>query len=177
MALATETALCDNLVTEIPEPPVALPPAEVSGLSESAVTDVAPVFQSICDLEAAMLRLPQVEVPLQHDFCNGLYARSIAIPAGCLITGAVHRSESFWVVRSGELAFTNENGEAMVASAGAMGRTPAGVKRAGLALTDCVFTTFHANPDNELDTDKLWIRYTVEPSREAIEAAHQGALQ
>ena len=166
----------ENRPAEHSEPPAALSCSEDAGVAEIALP-ADTKFQSIYDLEAALLRLPQTEIPLEHDFCNGLYARSIAIPAGAVITGAVHRSESFWVVRAGELVFTNDNGDPMVAHAGCMGVSPAGIKRAGLALTDCIFTTFHANPDNELDPKRLWDLYTIEPSRAALEASNHPALE
>ena len=176
LILSTETAPCENQTAELPELPAALPCAEGAGVAEIALP-ADTQFQSIFDLEAAMLRLPQAEVPLEHDFCAGLYARTIHIPAGTLITGAVHRHESFWVVRAGDLAFTNERGETIIAGPGQMGRSPVGVKRAGLALTDVVFTTFHANPDNELDAGRLWTKFTVAPSREALEASNHPALE
>lgn len=172
---APETAW-ENQPAEHSEPPAALPCAEATGVAEiSLPADTQ--FQSIYDLEAAMLRLPQVEVPLDHDFCNGLYARTIHVAAGTLITGAAHRHENFWVVREGQLAFTNEHGETIIAGPGQMGRSPVGVKRAGLALTDVVFTTFHANPDNEINPERLWIQYTIAPSRAALEASNHPALE
>lgn len=172
---APETAW-ENQTAEHSEHPAALPCAEVSGVADVVLPDDTR-FQSVYDLEAAMLRLPQVEVPIDHDFCNGLYARTIHVAAGTLITGAVHQHESFWVMRTGTLALTLDDGEAVVAYAGDMGKSPAGVKRAGLALTDVVFTTFHANPENEIDPVRLWDKYTIAPSRAALEASNHPALE
>ena len=166
----------ENRPAEHSEPPAALSCAEDAGVAEIALP-ADTKFQSIFDLEAALLRLPQAEIPLEHSFCNGLYARTIHVPAGTLITGAVHHCESFWVLRSGELALTLDAGEAVVAYAGDMGRSPAGVKRAGLALSDVVFTTFHANPTNEIDPERLWLAFTVAPSRAALGASNHPALE
>lgn len=172
---APETAW-ENQPAEHSEPPAALPCAEATGVAElSLPADTK--YQSIYDLEAALLRLPQADVQTEHSFCNGLYARTIHIPAGTLITGAVHQHESFWVMRDGTLALTLDDGEAVVAYSGDMGKSPAGVKRAGLALTDVVFTTFHANPDNEIDPVRLWNMYTIAPSRAALEASNHPALE
>ena len=176
LILDTISPPCENQTAELSELPAALPSPEGAGVAEIALPDDTQ-FQSIYDLEAALLRLPQAEVPLEHSFCNGLYARTIHIPAGCLITGAVHRHESFWVVRSGELAFTNEDGIATIAVSGQMGRSPVGIKRAGLALSDVVFTTFHANPDNEIDPKRIWDKYTIAPSQAALEASNHPAVE
>jgi len=64
----------------------------------------------IYHLEAELLKLPQVDMPVDHDFCNGLYARTMHIPAGTILTGAVHREESFFLVRKGELIVSTDNG-------------------------------------------------------------------
>jgi quercetin dioxygenase-like cupin family protein len=82
------------------------------------------------------------------------------IPAGTVLTGAIHRHECFFLLRQGELAVTSADGVRYL-QAGDMLVTPAGSKRAGVAVTACVVTTFHANPDNETDTQALWDLFTI----------------
>lgn len=166
----------ENQPAEHSEPPAALPCAEGAGVAEIALP-ADTKFQSVYDLEAALLRLPQADIKTEHSFCDGLYARTISIPAGTVLTGAVHQHASFWVVRSGELAFTTEGGETVIAYSGQMGSSGAGIKRAGFALTDVVFTTFHANADNEINPERLWDKFTSAPSREALEASNHPALE
>lgn len=124
-----------------------------------------PVFR----LEAALLHLPQVEMPVEHDFCSGIYARTIHIPAEAVLTGAIHRHECFFLVRSGELIVTTDEGSRRV-GAGDMFVTPAGTKRAGIALTDVIVTTFHANPENERNPVLLWDQYVIPAPPVAIGA-------
>lgn len=45
--------------------------------------------QKVADLERYMLGLPQVEIKTTHHLHAGLYARTICIPAGVAITGAL----------------------------------------------------------------------------------------
>lgn len=116
----------------------------------------APIYR----LEARLLTLPQVEMPVEHDHCSGLYARTMHIPAGTVLTGAVHREECFFVVRKGILAVTTDNGVTK-AHAGDMLLSKAGTKRAGVAITDVTVTTFHANPSGETDPVKLWDLFTI----------------
>jgi hypothetical protein len=119
-----------------------------------------PDHAEVYRLEAEILKHPQVEMPVAHDHCDGVYARSMFIPAGTVATGAVHRGESFFVVRSGTLIAHTPHGPVEY-QAGHMSITRPGEKRAVVALTDVVVTTFHANPDNETDPQALWDRFTV----------------
>ena len=113
--------------------------------------DHLPIYR----LEAELLKLPQVEMPTEHDHCDGVYARTMHLVAGHAYTGAVHRHECFFVVRSGSLVATSDDGPRQLV-AGDMLVTRAGSKRAVVALTDCVVTTFHANPINERSPAALW---------------------
>lgn len=119
-----------------------------------------PDHSEVYRLEAEILKHPQVEMPVAHDHCDGVYARSMFIPAGTVATGAVHRGESFFVVRSGTLVAHTPDGPREY-RAGHMSVTRAGDKRAVVAMTDVIVTTFHANPDNETDPQALWDRFTV----------------
>lgn len=130
-------------------------------------------------LEAELLKLPQVEMPVDHTFCNGLYARTMHIPAGTVLTGAVHKDESFFVVRKGTLIVTTDDGTAQVGS-GFMSVTKPNTKRAGIALTEVEVTTFHANPSNEQNPQALWDMFTISapaPSLEAGKTAHLEELK
>lgn len=120
-------------------------------------------------LEAELLKLPQVDMPVEHEHCSGLYARTMHLKANCAYTGAVHRGECFFVVRSGALASTTPNGEATILRTGEMHIVRDGSKRAVMALTDCVVTTFHANPTNETDPAALWSLFTIPAPASALE--------
>jgi mannose-6-phosphate isomerase-like protein (cupin superfamily) len=161
----------DNKATELFELPVAHPSQEclMSNVTVQEIEKHVPAAHlPIYRLESELLKLPQVEMPLDHDFCNGLYARTMHIPAGTVLTGAVHRDESFFVVRKGHLVVTTDNGTAEVGP-GFMSVTRANTKRAGVALTDVEVTTFHANPTNETDPQTIWDMYTIPaPAIEAV---------
>ena len=129
--------------------------------------DHLPIYR----LEGAILELPQVEMPVQHEFCAGLYARTMHIPAGTILTGAVHREESFFLVRKGDLIVSTDTGPKRL-GAGDMSISRINTKRAGIALTDVEVTTFHANPSNEQDPQALWDMFTIPaPALETVQAA------
>jgi hypothetical protein len=125
-------------------------------------TDVPADHLPIYRLEAALLESPELQVDLriEEDFCDGLYARTMHIPAGVAVTGAVHSKECFFLVRIGEIALTTDEGVQKL-QAGAMLHSRAGIKRAAFAITDCVVTTFHPNPDDVRDSARLWEIFTI----------------
>lgn len=131
-----------------------------------------PIYQ----LEAEILKLPQVEMPVDHDFCNGLYARTMHIPAGTVLTGAIHREESFFLVRKGELIVSTDNGPRTIGP-GDMSISKIGTKRAGIALTDVEVTTFHANPTNEQEPNKLWDMFTIPAPSTILESWESRQLE
>lgn len=127
---------------------------------------IRPVFE----LEKHLQQLPQVDLPVCHDFCSGIYARTLIIPAGVCLTGAIHKDESFFVVRSGVLIVTTDEGTQQVGP-GFMSVTRPHSKRAGLAVTDVVCTTFHANPQSQTNPDALWDMITVPAPDTLLEAS------
>lgn len=114
-------------------------------------------------------------MPLKHEFVDGVYARSMFIPAGTVLTGAVHSKDCFTVIRYGDLIIYTEDGMKQV-KAGDMIPSKAGIKRAGLAITDTYITGFMANPTNETDLDKLWEFYTI-PNNSLLSADSKALLE
>jgi hypothetical protein len=105
-------------------------------------------------LEEWMQKFPQVEIPVAHAFSKGIYSRTILIPKGTILTGELHRHECLSIVSSGAMLVATETGNRKVIGPCAFA-SPPGTKRIGIALSDCLWTTVHPNPDDERDTDKL----------------------
>jgi hypothetical protein len=112
-------------------------------------------------LERAISSLPQVECPIDHSFCNGLYARTMSIPAGTVVTGAIHAEECFFLVRYGTLAVTTDDG-VLVVNPGDMLTSKALSKRAVVTFSNVIVTTFHPNPFNETNEDNIWKMLVVD---------------
>ena len=134
--------------------------------------ELLPIYK----LEKEMQKCPQLEIPTYHDFCKGLYARSIVMPAGSLVTGAVHKYECFFVVRSGCVIITTDEGPTK-AESGYMTVTKSGGKRALLALVDTLITTFHANPEELREPDEVWDHFTVTAPENIIEVLERMKLE
>lgn len=126
-------------------------------------------------LEAELQKLPQAMPMIEHDHIPGVLARTMSVKAGVVMTGAEHRYASFFVVRSGNLIVNTPAGT-MHFGPGDMVASPAGAKRAIIALTDIVVTTFHHNPTDETDPDAIWSLFTNQPQPVAIAAQSSEVL-
>jgi quercetin dioxygenase-like cupin family protein len=86
----------------------------------------------------------------------------------------VHKEESFFLVRKGQLIVSTDNGPRTLGP-GDMSVSKINTKRAGIALTEVEVTTFHANPTNEQDPQALWDMFTIPapaPALGVVQTAH-----
>lgn len=98
------------------------------------------VEQKISSMEGSMGAHP---FPLEHEFADGVYKRTIHSPAGTLVVGMIHRYAHFCVITKGDVSLLTEDGPKRV-QAPYMFRSPAGSKRMVYHHTDTEWTTFHA---------------------------------
>lgn len=119
-----------------------------------------PTLEQIFQIEEFLKTLPPADMPIDHAFCNGLYARSMFLPAGVLATGAIHSAENFFFIRYGDVTFWTED-EVIRVQAGEMMITRAGIKRLAFAHADTLMTNVMANPENCNDPEKLWEMFTI----------------
>jgi hypothetical protein len=92
---------------------------------------------------------------VDHDFCDGIYARTLTLKKGQVVIGAPHSTESFLLVRQGHTLVANGY-EILNVKAGF--QTVLGVGKMCLcfAVEDTVFTNYSPNPDNLKEQDDLW---------------------
>jgi len=98
---------------------------------------------SIVNLERACKDLDQTELPVNEEFCNGIYARELVIPAGVTLVGEIHLQENLNIVTKGKILVATEEGVKEI-SAPAMFKSPAGTKRAGHTLEETHWICLHA---------------------------------
>jgi len=110
------------------------------------------VREAVEQIEDAMQGMPPAFLPIKHYFANGMYAREMTMPAGTIVTGAIHKTTHFCILSQGRVHVMSEDGiEELVAPAIIISQP--GAKRAIHALEDTVWTNIHAT--NETDLDKL----------------------
>jgi hypothetical protein len=94
-------------------------------------------------LQVEVSKLPQYEPETKHYFHGGMYCREVFRHAGVLVVGAVHKKEHFYLIVSGKVAITTNDGVQEVTGPHLFSSTP-GTKRAVYAVTDALCMTFHA---------------------------------
>ena len=85
---------------------------------------------------------------ITHYFAPGVYAREMWMPAGCLITGKIHKTSHLNMLSQGRVTVSNK-GESVTYEAPYTFVSPVGTKRAIYAHEDSTWTTIHPT---ELET-------------------------
>lgn len=100
-------------------------------------------------LEAALIGLPQVDLLTKHLVHGGLYARTILIPAGTVLTGALTKRANVCVV-FGDITVTTDDGTQRLTGFHVLPAQP-GAKRAGVAHADTWWVTLMRTDVVDLD--------------------------
>lgn len=108
------------------------------------------VNDRIRKLEKYLLTQEQVTAGLEHEFIDGLYKRTMRVPAGTVLTGAIHRVKHMDVMTEGSMLVITEDGTKQIDAPFTM-TTQEGVKKCGIALTDVTWCTFHAAPYDTIE--------------------------
>ena len=102
----------------------------------------------VLDLEGRMLQLPQLDLKVVHHFSNGVYARELHIPAGTILTGAIHKFENLNIMSKGDMTIVTETGPMRVQAPFTV-VSPPGTKRVAYAHTDTIWTTVFGTHDKD----------------------------
>lgn len=89
------------------------------------------------------------ELPLDHQFANGMYIRRLFIPKGSLIYGAIHKDSCVNVVEQGDISVLTETGFKRV-QAGYTVVSPPGIRKIGYAHADTVFTNIFRTDETDI---------------------------
>jgi hypothetical protein len=117
-------------------------------------------------LEYQMSKMPDGYFPTEHLFLPGMYVRKIFMPAGSLLTSMKHKTKHPFVIVSGRLRVMDQVG-VVEYEAPIVGVTEAGTKRVLYIYEDTTWLTFHANPDNITDADKM-VEYLTYPNENPL---------
>lgn len=109
---------------------------------------------SLKALEAELLKMPQAEYKITHNFADGIYARERFAKADTLIIGHRHRKETLSILLKGEMSvYMDEGGPVKRLTAPHIWTTGAGAKRMTYSHTDTVLVTVH--PTKETDLERI----------------------
>lgn len=146
---------------QIQETPAGSPTHDIfnayTDLTESEKASPEELRRRICIYEEIISQFEQIEIPVSQYFSCGIYVREITIPKNCYLTGKIHKHPCISIVMTGEMEVVTEAGPKII-KAGMIFESPAGVKRAGRALSDCRWLTIHpynGEPRNEKEMADL----------------------
>ena len=150
-------ALSDGVNIDIPEADIAAGELLFSFEHTSLLT----IEERVLAAEYFMENQPQVDIPVKHDFLDGIYRREITFPAGTMATGRVHPTSHFDIMMTGEMAVPSIDGFEILKAPMSFTSIPY-QKKAGLALSDVTWVTFHPTScttvedvEKEIFADKL----------------------
>jgi len=101
-------------------------------------------------LEEALLKFPQVEIPLTHSFAPGVYIREVTMPAGAFIIGHRHRTAHFNLALSGRAKVLVGDGEVATIQAPCVVQSEAGIRKVFLVEEEMRWATVHATEETDL---------------------------
>lgn len=101
-------------------------------------------------LQSQVELMPQIEIPLQHFFANGIYARQGIIKKGTILIGAIKKYSHINIITSGDISIFTEGGEVRITGATTM-VSAGGTKRVGYAHEDTVWTTIIRADTTDVD--------------------------
>lgn len=154
--------------------------AELFHATASAITyggllarSSVPTRASIERLERHLLAQPQVECPIVHTFAPGIGTRQMTIPAGTVLTGAVHKTEHINIVAKGRITVWTEDGMKTISAPYQFVSKP-GTKRVGFAHEDTVWITVHAT--DTTDEREFVAGITDEPYENLLDVRRRAEL-
>lgn len=101
------------------------------------------------------------DCPVRNWFQPGVYCREITMPEGLIIVGRIHRHSHLNILSEGRCVVLTEGGyEELQAPCTFI--SEAGTKRVVYCSETTVWTTIHANPDDEQDVGAIIDRLTVQ---------------
>lgn len=101
-----------------------------------------PMIDQVKALQVEVSKMPQFEPETVHTFHAGMYCREVFRPAGVLVIGKIHKKEHFYMIVSGTVAITTDDGVQEITGPKLICSKP-GTKRAVYAITDALCMTFH----------------------------------
>lgn len=109
---------------------------------------------SLVDLEKELLKLPQIDAPVTHNFADGIYVRELFIPKDSLIIGKRHRYETCNILLQGDLSiYMGPDIPVKRIKAPCIFNSKPGTKKMAYIHEDTIFVNVH--PTKETDLEKI----------------------
>ena len=110
----------------------------------------AEIRQRVTDLADILKQYPQEDLPVQHEFLEGIYLRTVFMKAGTIVVGKIHKQEHVAIISKGHATVHTEHGVVDM-RAPFIFKSPPGVQRALVIHEDMVWTTVHRSDHTDLE--------------------------
>lgn len=142
----------DTSRTPLMEASAPLDLAEVAGVYLTPES----ISAQVDALATAMHAMPdaQVQIAPRHIFSDGLYGREVRMPAGTIAVGHRHKQAHICIISEGRCLVVAEDGTQEV-EAPATFVVPVGRRNCVHAITETVWTTIHAVPNDMRDVAEI----------------------
>jgi quercetin dioxygenase-like cupin family protein len=126
--------------------------AQVSYEVRPFIVDQTPaeIRASVTEFAEALKSYPQEELPVQHDFLDGVYMRTVFMKAGLIVVGKIHKQEHVAIISKGSATVLTEHGVVEI-KAPYIFKSPPGARRALRIHEDMVWTTVHRSEHTDLE--------------------------
>lgn len=126
-----------------------------AALVEKVFTEVADLSRDeirllISDVQKEIEKHEQIEVPVEHHFSKGVYAREMRLPSGALIVGKIHKFENLNILSQGEVSVLSQDGVKRVKAPHTFVGS-SGAKRVIFAHSEVVWTTIHGTDEKDIE--------------------------
>lgn len=102
----------------------------------------APMRLGVERMKQWLATQPQYEPQTKHYFHAGMYCREVWRDANVMVIGKVHKKEHFYLIVSGTVAVTTDDGEELITGPRVL-KCKAGTQRAVFSVTPARTMTFH----------------------------------
>lgn len=126
--------------------------------------------QFIGELEDLLKQGEQMEIPIEHFYSFGVYAREMKVKAGTLLVGEIHKFQNLNILSQGEVSVASIDGIKRVKAPHTFVSQP-GAKRVIYAYTDVVWTTILGS--DEKDPDLIKEKFIAKSYDEVKELEHK----
>lgn len=117
------------------------------------VFDPTPVEirNGVTRLAEHLKQFPQEDIPVQHEFLDGVYMRTVFMKAGDIIIGKIHKQEHVAIISQGRATVLTEHGVLEI-KAPFFFKSPPGARRALVIHEDMIWTTVHRSDHKDLES-------------------------
>lgn len=111
----------------------------------------ADIREGVTEFAETLKSYPQEELPVQHDFLDGVYMRTVFMKAGLVVVGKIHKQEHVAIISRGSATVLTEHGVVEI-TAPYIFKSPPGARRALRIHEDMVWTTVHRSDHQDLES-------------------------